>query len=343
MAPENVHINTEEGNQPTLSQRIRADFHKLWKYKWLFLVVGLLSGLAGIVYSTYTRPKFQSRATFALDDGDANRIGNILNLASQFGLNINSGKSLFAGDNIIEIIKSRKIIEEVLLTVDTFNHQPYTYLQYFIEKSKDNQPKISFPAGVKREQLSYQQDSVLKKYYQDFVRNLIIADRPDKKLSIYEVRITTPDEELSKKFTDKILDVTNRFYTEIRTKKSLQTLQILEERVGSMKQNLNKSFSKRADIQDANINPVFESAGVPVLKQQSNIQVYGAAYAELFKNLELARFQYLNEIPIMQIIDTPAYPLEKIKMGKIKAAVLFAFLAELLVLFVLGIRYILKK
>ena len=81
----------------------------------------------------------------------------------------------------------------------------------------------------------------------------------------------------------------------------------------------------------------------PVLKQQTNIQVYGAAYGEMFKNLELARFQYLNEIPLMQIIDKANYPMEIIKLGKLKAAILFAFLAELLILVVWGLLQLIKR
>lgn len=339
---DNTHTVSSGGKPTSLIRTIKSDVRKLLRYWWIFLLAGLIAGGIGIVYSIYAKPKFQSRATFALDDGDANRIGNILNLASQFGLNINSGKSLFAGDNILEIIKSRRIIEEVLLTTDTFNHKPFTYLQYYIDKSGDNTDTITFPPGQDRKNFSHEQDSLLNRYYKKFHKTLIIADRPDKKLSIYEIKVTTPDEVLSKKITDKLLDATNLFYTEIRTKKSLQTLEILEERAGTMKQNLNKSFSERAGVQDANISPVFESASVPVLKQQSNIQVYGAAYAELFKNLELARFQYLNEIPIMQVIDAPTYPMERIKMGKLKAAILFAFLAEMLVLLILGVKHLLK-
>jgi hypothetical protein len=66
--------------------------------------------------------------------------------------------------------------------------------------------------------------------------------------------------------------------------------------------------------------------------------VYGAAYGEMFKNLELARFQYLNEIPLMQIIDAANYPMEKVTSGKLKMAVLFALLAELLILGWIGLR-----
>ena len=110
-----------------------------------------------------------------------------------------------------------------------------------------------------------------------------------------------------------------------------------------MKGNLTSSITNRAAVQDVNVNPAFSAAQVPVLKQQTNIQVYSAAYGEMFKNLELARFQYLNEIPLMQIIDNTDYPMQKIKLGKLKAVILFAFFAELLLLTVLSVRNIFRN
>ena len=157
-----------------------------------------------------------------------------------------------------------------------------------------------------------------------------MATRPDRKLNIYEVNVTSPDEKFTKDFTDRLVAATNEFYIEIRTKKAKQTLDVLQERVAAMKDNLNSSITNKATIQDINVNPAFSEAQVPVQKQQSNIQVYGTAYSEMFKNLELARFQYLNEIPLMQIIDPASYPMQKIKKGKLICAILFAFVAEIL-------------
>ncbi len=119
----------------------------------------------------------------------------------------------------------------------------------------------------------------------------------------------------------------NNYYTEISTKKAKETLQVLEQRVAKMKGNLNSSIGNKAEVQDVNINPAFSEAEVPIQKQQANIEVYGAAYGEMFKNLELARFQYLNEIPLMQIIDKANYPMEKIKAGKLKTAIIWSFVA----------------
>ncbi|MEO8721658.1 MAG: Wzz/FepE/Etk N-terminal domain-containing protein [Ginsengibacter sp.] len=323
---------------------------QLIKRNWLVIViVGVLAGVLGMVYSVYKKPQYKSRLTFALDEADNGAgMANIMNLASQFGLNFGSSKDIFSGDNILEIMKSRRMIERVLLSVDTFSNKPYTLIEYYLEKSgkrKSNSKidKIHFLPGEKRSAFSYQQDSLLYKTYQNFFDNFLLAQRPDRKLSIYEVNVTSPDEKFTKDFTDRLVSETNNFYVEIRTKKAKETLVILENRAAAMKSNLNSSITNKAAVQDVNINPAFSNALVPVQKQQANIQVYGAAYGELFKNLELARFQYLNGIPLMQIIDQADYPMEKIKTGKLKMAIIFSFLAELLTLFIIGSRKLFRK
>lgn len=343
-----INVGSEE-NKSYVHKSFQGMIKGLLKIWWLFFIAGILAGLGGILYASKQQIKYKSRLTFALDDNSGSGgIGNFLNLASQFGLNIGAGKNIFTGDNIIEIMKSRRMIEKVLLSADTFNNKAYTLIEYFLDKSERRQsnPKlknIHFPVGQSRADLSYKQDSVLYDIYKDFNDKYIVAQRPDRKLSIYEINITTPDEKFTKDFTDKLVAETNSFYIEIRTKKAKEILDILEGRVASMKGNLNSSITNRAAVQDVNVNPAFSAAQVPVLKQQTNIQVYSAAYGEMFKNLELARFQYLNEIPLMQIIDNTNYPMQKIKLGKLKAAILFAFFAELLLLTVLGVRNLFRN
>ena len=200
-------------------------------------------------------------------------------------------------------MKSRRMIERVLLSVDTFDNKPYTLIDYFLDKTDQRRTSlkfknIHFPPGIDKSVFSYQQDSPLYSTYLNFKNNYLEAERPDKRLSIYEVSLTSPDEKFTKDFTDRIVNETNNFYIEIRTKKAKETLDVLEERVAQMKGNLNSSIASKAQVQDINVNPAFSAGQVPVMKQQANIQVYGAAYGEMFKNLELARFQYLNEIPL---------------------------------------------
>ena len=348
MQPEENEIVNKRDYSNT-SFNIIVLFRSLLKLWWVFLIIGIVAGLLGIWYASSSKPKYKSHLTFALDDGGGGSMGNLLNLASQFGLNIGSGsKDIFAGDNITEIMKSRRMIERVLLSVDTFENKPFTIIEYLLKENKIDKPDpkiedIHYPVGQLRSTFSYRQDSLLYVVFLKFRDDNIIAQRPDRKLSIYEVNVITPNEKITKDFTDRIVEETNNYYTEIQTKKGKETLNILEQRVAAMKGNLNSSITERAAVQDVNINPAFAEAQVPVMKQQANIQTYGAAYGELFKNLEVARFQYLNEIPLMQIIDEANYPMEKIKLGKLMTGLLFAFIAGFLFFIFFVLKHVFKN
>ncbi|MEO6723441.1 MAG: Wzz/FepE/Etk N-terminal domain-containing protein [Ferruginibacter sp.] len=319
-----------------IQQSVTNFIFYLIKKWWLFLVVGIIFGLVGIFYASKQKITYQSRLTFALDDGGEGLSG-ALSLAAQFGLSVGSNSNIFAGDNIIEILKSRRIVEKVLLSVDTFNNKPYTLIEYFQETTRDIESKekiVHFPAAQQKTSFTYLQDSILYNTYLTFVNSFIAAGKPDRKLSIYEVNVTLADEKLTKIFTERLVTETNNMYIDISSSKAKKTLDVLEERVASMKGNLGASISGRASSQDANINPAFATSQVPALRQQANIQAYGSAYGELFKNLEMARFQYLNKIPLMQIIDPAAYPMKKIRMGKLKTGLIFAICSGLLLVFI---------
>lgn len=340
-----------ENENKYISQPILNFIQLVLKRWWLFLIVGLLAGTGGIINASFKKPVFESRLTFAIDAGsNEGAASGAMNLAAQFGFAFGSGQNMFTGDNILEILKSRRIVENVLLSVDTFNNKAYTLAEYYIEISGfrevlDGNARIKnvhFPVGSAKKSLSYLQDSILNLLFLGFNRENIIASRPDKKLSIYELKIVSLDERFSKIFTDRIIEQASSFYTEITSKKDRETLQILEQRVASLKSNVGASISSRASSQDANVNPAFVAAQSPILMQQYNMQAYGEAYKEMFKTLEMARYQYLKTIPLVQIIDSADYPMKKVKKGKLKTAILFSFVACFIVMFILWVISLLK-
>ncbi|HUZ58002.1 MAG TPA: hypothetical protein VMU83_04410 [Hanamia sp.] len=340
---------TEPDKKITASESLLSFINGILKRWWLFVIIGLLSGIAGIFYASKQKITYQSTLTFALDGGDGGDLSGAASLASQFGLNIGAGSNaVFAGDNILEIMKSRRMVEQTLLSIDTFDNKPFTFIQYFLNQNKNSNSKtsktidISFPAGQPRSTFTYQQDSILYNTYNTFAKSYINADKPDRKYNIYEVNVTNPNEKFTKDFTDRLVSATNDFYISICTQKSKQTLDILEQRVDTMKRKVNSTIGSRAEIQDVNLNPAFSAAEVPILKQQANLQVYSGAYAEMFKDLEIARYQYLKQIPLMQIIDAANYPMKKIKVSKLKTAVEFSFVACFITLLVLWIIYLFK-
>jgi len=336
-------LSTAKKTNLSTLDRTRGLFGIVLKKWWLFLTVGILACLAGIFYATFQKPVYKSKLTFALNDNGGGSMSGLVGIASQLGLNLGEGNEIFSGDNILEIMKSRKMVESVFLSVDTFNGKPYTLIQYYLngsglEPRQSKKKPVSFPVGQSKNSFSYLQDSVLYANYKTFSEKYLSAERPDRKLDIFEVNVSSANEQFSKVFTDRLVAETGKFYVQIRSQKAKQTFDILEGQMMQMKGGLNASISEKAVSQDANLNPALSITQVPMQKQQTNIQVYGAAYAELFKNLELARFQYLNEIPLMQIIDAANYPMERIKASRLKNGILFGTIACLLLLLFFWIR-----
>lgn len=325
-----VTVTNFDNSEIILVKKILRNIFRKW---WLFVIIGLLGAIGGYVYALFQKAEYQSYLSFALDEGGSEG-GNsaAMGIAAQFGISLGGSQNVFAGDNILNIIQSRRVIESTLLSVDTFNNKAMPLIEYYLEneiKHHDHKNAVSvkFYPGETRSSFSYAQDSVLYNTYMSFKNRYIIARKPNVTLNIYEVLVTSENEKFSKVFTDRLIEETNSFYTQIRSKKAGETLEILEKRVPEMKQKLDNSISNRASIQDANLNTPLASAEVPILKQQSNAEVYSAAYGEMFKNLELARFQYLQSIPLLQIIDAANYPMKKIKPGKLKMAIVFSILA----------------
>lgn len=324
---------------------------KLWiKFlirQWILIVVIVVgAGVAGIFYALNQSIQFESELTFSLDENSSSSHGGLASLAAQFGFGT-SDNDLFSGDNIVEVIKSRTIIERVLISKDTFDGKPTSLIEYYnkltINKNVEKGQQVTLPPGLKKGQLNYSQDSMLYNTYINILKNFLTAGRPDKQLNIYILKFRSPSEKFTKIFTDKILSETVKFYTELKTQKSQSTLNILEQRVAELKGNLNASIIARAGSEDANVNPAFAEAQIPMQKQQVNMKVYGTAYEELYKNLELARFQYLQNIPLIQVINYADYPMKKIQANKLQTGLMAAFLFLLFTVFLLSVFYFIKK
>ncbi len=338
-------INSEKEN-PIIN--FLSIFLRRWK---LLLIVGILGGFTGFFYAASQKPTYESRLTFSLDAGSGSgSLSGAMNLAAQFGFGLSSGQNMFDGDNILEIMKSRRMLESVLLSVDTFEGKPFTLIQFYIDvqgfkeafQKNEYLKNISFPAGSQKSSLTYLQDSILYNVSLTFSRDNLMASRPDKKLSIYEVRVSSRNEKFSKIFTDKIVAETSNFYTEITSKKDLETLQILEQRVAALKGNVSSSIDIKTSKQDANINPAFAAAQSPLLKEQYNVQAYSEAYRQMFTTLEMARYQYLKKIPLLQIIDYADYPMKRIKASRLKTGLLLSIFSVLLAMLIMWVINLFK-
>ena len=329
---------------------------EIWQFLWskwlIILICGLLSGAFGLTLSFIIKPKYTATLTFAVSNEKSNPLGAYAGLASMAGLDIGGGGSdLFSSDNIMELMKSKRMIESTLLSPIEVDGKNVTLIEQYItfkdlHKKWSKKPKLAnihFEVNCDPSKFSRVQDSIIATIYDNLIKKSISVGKPDKKLSIIESIITTNDEIFSKNFLEVLIENVTDFYIETKTKRLKQNVDILQNRADSLSAILTTSTQSIATLTDQNLNPAKATVNAGRARKQIDLQISGAVYGEILKNLELAKVTLQKETPLIQVIDAPVYPLYKEKLGKAKGIILGGILGGFLIVgWLLGKRFYLS-
>jgi hypothetical protein len=341
-------LNTAE-DQMSLKELI-LKLKELYIYllsKWkTILISGLLGGALGLAYAFIKKPIYTAETTFVLEEGESGgSLGAYAGIASMMGIDLGTGGGgIFKGDNILQLYKSRKMIQETLLSQDIFAGERQLLINRYIEFNELKKSWAEKPDLARLEFVDNQvghdrlRDSIMGKIVEDISKNALQVTKPDKKLSIINVEVKSEDELFAKSFANNIVAKVNKFYIDTKSKKSIDNVRILQNQTDSVKKVLNISIGGVAAAVDANpnSNPAFQTLRVSSQKKQVDVQASAAVYQELIKNLELAKITLRKERPLIQVIDEPVFPLKVDKISKIKGLILggftFGFLTVILLI-----------
>ncbi|MBC7915268.1 MAG: lipopolysaccharide biosynthesis protein [Pyrinomonadaceae bacterium] len=323
--------------------------------KWLIIILaGIIGGLIGLAYAFSKKPIYKAELSFALEDEkSAGSLGGALGLASQFGLDVGGGSNgAFSGDNLLELMKSRTMIQKALLTEVDVNGRKQTLAELYIDfnqlrdqwKNKPELSSVHFLAGAEPEKFTRTQDSLLGIFYKALLAKILVVDKVEKKLSIVAVKVNSENELFSKYFAEVLAGEVSDFYVDTKTKKSVQNLAVLQHQTDSVRRALNSAITGVASSVDANpnANPSRQVLRVPSQRRQVDVQANTAILTELVKNLEISKVSLRKETPLIQVIDRPILPLEKEKFGKLKGLVFGGLIAGFLTTLFLLMRKFLK-
>jgi len=318
---------------------------EIWQFLWskwrIILIAGLLGGAIGLALSFIIKPKYTAKLTFAVANDKSNPLGAYSGLASMAGIDLGGGGSdLFSSDNIMELMKSKRMIESTLLSPIEIDGLKMTLIESYIafkkyrEKwsEKPNLANIRYEINCDPSKFSRVQDSIIGTIYKDLTKTTVNISKPDRKLSIIESEITTTDEIFSKQFLEELIVNVSDFYIETKTKRLKQNVDILQSRADSLSAILTSSTLNIASLTDQNLNAAKAVVNAGRARKQIDLQVAGAVYTEVVKQLELSKVTLQKETPLIQVIDAPVYPLEKEKLGKLKGLIFGGIIAGFLIL-----------
>jgi hypothetical protein len=348
----NINSEPDEISLKELLLKLKSAIAYL-KTKWILIVFcGIIGGLLGFVYASYKKPLYIATSTFVLEDSKGGGLGQYAGLASLAGIDISGGGAggIFQGDNIMELYRSRVMLEKTLLSPVVIGGKKQLLIERYINfnklrdqwKEKDHITNINFNGDS--EKFNRKQDSIISDLVGLFRTKILGVDKIDKKLNILKVDVATNDELFCKEFNNKLVETVNNFYTETKTKKSSQNVMILQKQADSVKRVLNSSIGGVASAIDAapNANPSLVTLRVPSQRKQVDVQANSAIYGEIVKNLEVSKISLRQETPLIQVIDRPVLPLFVNRLSKLKGFIVGGFLGCFLIIFVISIRKIFK-
>ncbi len=291
------------------------------KIKLLGLLI-VLGGVLGLVYYFITSPKYQATATFIVEEKSSS--SGLAGMAGQLGFDISSltggNAGLFDGDNILEILKSRNIIESVLLSkvdiADSANKKTLADLYYEtsglknkLEGKSNELANLNFSSIKTEATHTILQDSVLFMMIEKINKDNLNVQRTNKKGSIISISTNSASPQFSKLFSERLLNETSEMYIKIKVGNLSSNINRLQNKADSLQALLNRTSYQSAALNTFDANEAYKSSAVPEEMSQRDKLVLNTLYAEVVKNVEILRISLINQKPIIQVLDLPKFPL----------------------------------
>lgn len=343
-----VTTDEDEISLKDLLIKIR-DSYLFLKVKWRQILIASIScSLIGMFLALSSTTMYKAVTTFAMEEDKGSSTGGLngaLGIASSFGIDLGGagGGGTFASSNLPELMKSRLIVEKVLLKQIIINNRTTNLANFYLnihgsklgfKKNKDFENNF-FPLDIKRNQFTIKQDSVLYVIYKDLVDNkLLNVVQKDKKVSITTIEVKSESEIFAKLFCENLASATSEFYIQTKSRRAKINVDVLQKQVDSVKFNLDKSILGVATEVDNvyNLNPALNIKGASSKKKQIDVQANTAILTNLVVQLELAKITLRKETPLIQLIDTPILPLEKSKSSVILSIILGGFIGMMIII-----------
>jgi uncharacterized protein involved in exopolysaccharide biosynthesis len=299
------------------------------KLKWI-VPISLISASAGLYIAYNSSPIYTAELTFAMESKGTSSTYSAI--TSQLGIDLGGGGGgAFSDNNIIELLKSKSLIEKSLLTSSLLDGREQLLINRYIESSglrtywKKKYPylvDVNYSKEENRSDFDIRKDSILQAICKAIRKEDLSVTKTDKNSSIISVKFKSTDQLFARTFNEVLVESATNFYIQTKTQKSKNNLTILENRLDSVKRAMNVEIYGAAVTKDQNLGLIRAQGAIKQSQKQINVQILTTMYGELVKNIEIAKYSLMREEPLFQIIDAPILPLDREKLGKTKGTII---------------------
>lgn len=205
---------------------------------------------------------------------------------------------------------------------------------------------FTYVKHAKNSDLDYQENKVIDKIITNIVegKNLVITSKKKSGLvaqsaGIILFEFKSISEELSYHFTNALYTELSSYYINKTVQRQTRNFTLIKHRADSLKMVLETREGAGAAFVDRNINPVKMQMRIMGERIRKDVEILNIMYAEVLKNLEIAKFTLESQTPSLTLIDSPTIPLEKKKLSRLKSAIIGAFLFGIFASIYIVVRY----
>lgn len=281
----------EEPNSTAAEQPI--DYWGIFKAIWIkrSLITKIVAGVTilTIGVSLLLSNKYRSTA-IVLPDSEGSKLGGLgglADLASMAGVSVGGGKSW--NELYPQIILSDAVLHDVI------------YKKYHSEDFKDSVTLIEyFEFDNKDPQKNYD------KTYENLTKMLEV--NADKKTRVLTVSLVLYESQLAADIVNTILQRMDEFIRTKRISNASERRKWIDQRLTDVKSDLSKAENNLKDFRER--NRVISNSPQLLLEQQRlirEVEINSTVFIELKKQLELAKIDEINTMPIINILDAARY------------------------------------
>ena len=306
----------------------------LLKKKVAILSVSFLFCVIGVVISDYSETEYNAELTFVVEEESGSALSSYSSIANQFGFDLGgTSSSTFSQQNILELLKSRRVVVATLLQNAKVNSKNDLLIEHYLELNKIKESWIEnedFDGVSFHDKLTYIHDSISSNIWNCIIKDQLSIELQSDEANIITLSYISVNENFAKQFTETLIDEMSKMYITHQTKQARNTLDFLQDRADSVFKELELAEEEFAKIKDINQRIVKASGRLKELQLMRRVEVLNTMYLEIVKNLELSKLTLLNQTPIITIIDKPILPLEEDSYSKVIFGILGAFLGGFL-------------
>lgn len=338
----------------TIRSYIRYIFSK-W---WVLAIGAVLGGVIGYLYTYKQVPMYTATCTFILDGAGAGAPTGLQGLPQLLGGQAAPNSSgggllaLFQTNNYTALYKSRRILEQLMLSETDVKGKKMLIIDYYIDlkKYRTGPMKSQFENldfNIRKEEFTSKHNMVMDMVLTD-VKKLFTIQNAEVGPPVLSIRAQTPDSLLSKIVSEKIIEVVNEFYIETKNYKAKENIDKLKKNSDSLKRALFTAMNNVASAQEQipNANTAYQSVKLPPQKRQLEVSFLQTLYTTTASELATARNEMRGIPPFIIVLDKPTFPLPAsepdIKMGIALGMAASVILATLILIMIFLIKKLLS-